>query len=172
MSNLPTWAGAEMIRMEDEKAESRNYACVACDGYPASYNSPCVVCGRVMETAVDAKDAEIARLGVRAAQAESDLMLMRRDRDAYHASMMKAEAENERLRDDIRLILSARSRGFGLDYIEGLAQKVLRGESDAEIARLRAENERLREMVKLHCDPFYMTPEDQALWEALRGESD
>jgi UDP-N-acetylmuramyl tripeptide synthase len=146
MSNLPTWAGAEMIRMEDEHSVSM---------YASS------------------KDAEIARLSVRAAQAEADLMLMRRDRDAYHASMMKAEAENERLRealdnpedsywlskiretarlrdavfnadakladrdaeiarlrDDIRLILSARSRGFGLDYIEGLAQKVLRGESD------------------------------------------
>jgi hypothetical protein len=90
--------------MEDEKAESRNYTCVACDGYPVSYNSPCVVCGRVMETAVDAKDAEIARL----------------------------KAENERLRD--ALGTHGRHFGrcafSGHNDCDCGLNKALRGESD------------------------------------------
>jgi hypothetical protein len=97
--NLPTWAGAEMIRMEDEHSVSM---------YASS------------------KDAEIARLGVQLAQAEADLMLMRRDRDAYHASMMKAEAENERLREALTDLVAV----VGHDSITAKARQALRGESD------------------------------------------
>jgi NTP pyrophosphatase (non-canonical NTP hydrolase) len=60
----------------------------------------------------------------------------------------------------------ARLREAGVGYSQQTVDAITK-----EREQLRAENERLREMVKLHCDPFYMTPEDQALWEALRRES-
>jgi cell division protein FtsB len=143
MSNLPTWAGAEIIRMEDEHSVSM---------YASS------------------KDAEIARLRAENERLRSDIERLQNKLRAIYQMEGRTLLGGSDCRDKEH----AHQVGAHLAFNQcaDMARGVLRGESDAEIARLRAENERLREMVKLHCDPFYMTPEDQALWEALRGESD